>query len=244
MLEIRGQFIAGQELEGEEAPEVAFNPATGEELTSLASASRDQVDAAVAAAKKAYRIWSRMAPKERAERMLRIADRIEQLAGQFAELEMRNCGKPIGTARAVDVGNTIDVFRFFAGAARTVHGLPAGEYRPGYTSMLRRDSLGVPFIEAQNEDDLFFASGYVAAEDRLWQMVMMSMAAKGRMAEIGTHDELLALNGIYANLYRMTYETEKAQREEEMAGEDAAVARRRRAELSAMPAAGGGAGGG
>src|SRR3546814_9821731 len=56
---------------------------------------------------------------------------------------MRNCGKPSGTAKAVDVGNTIDVFRFFAGAARTLHGLPAGEYRPGYTSMLRRDPLGV-----------------------------------------------------------------------------------------------------
>ena len=143
MLDRQGQFIAGHWAAGEEAPEVAYNPATGEELASLASASRDQVDAAVAAAKSAYRIWSRMAPKERSLRMLKIADRIEQLAGEFAELEMRNCGKPIGTARAVDVGNTIDVFRFFAGAARTVHGVPAGEYRPGFTSMLRRDPLGV-----------------------------------------------------------------------------------------------------
>src|SRR3546814_9550925 len=84
-----------------------------------------------------------MPPRERANRMLQIADRVEQLANEFAEPEMRNCGKPIGTAKAVDVGNTIDVFRFFAGAARTLHGLPAGEYRAGYTSMLRRDPLGV-----------------------------------------------------------------------------------------------------
>lgn len=143
MFNHKGQFIAGNWAQGEEAPEAAYNPATGEELVSLASASRDQVDAAVAAAKSAYPVWSRMAPKERSLRMLRIADRIEQLAGEFAELEMRNCGKPIGTARAVDVGNTIDVFRFFAGAARTLHGSPAGEYRPGFTSMLRRDPLGV-----------------------------------------------------------------------------------------------------
>jgi acyl-homoserine-lactone acylase len=54
--------------------------------------------------------------------------------------------------------------------------------------LIRRDSLGVPFVEAQNEDDLFFASGYVAAEDRLWQMVMMSMLAQGRMAEIAGRD--------------------------------------------------------
>ena len=50
--------------------------------------------------------------------------------------------------------------------------------------VVRRDSLGVPFIETQNESDLFFASGYVAAEDRLWQMVMMSMLAQGRLSEI------------------------------------------------------------
>lgn len=143
MIEVFGQFIGGRALKGDEAGEVAFNPATGEELVNLASASREQVDAAVAAARQAYPIWSRMPPRERANRMLQIAERVEQLAGEFADLEMRNCGKPIGTAKAVDVGNTVDVFRFFAGAARTLHGLPAGEYRPGYTSMLRRDPLGV-----------------------------------------------------------------------------------------------------
>lgn len=50
--------------------------------------------------------------------------------------------------------------------------------------IIRRDSFGVPFIEARNESDLFLASGYVAAEDRLWQMVMMSMLAQGRLSEI------------------------------------------------------------
>ena len=162
MLDLKSQFIAGRAVAGTEAAEIAWNPATGSELASLASASRDQVDAAVAAAKAAFPAWSRMAPKERAQRMLRIADRIEALADEFAALEMQNCGKPLATAKAVDVGNTVDVFRFFAGAARTLHGVPAGEYRPGFTSMLRRDPLGVCVGIAPWNYPLMMASWKVA----------------------------------------------------------------------------------
>ncbi|WP_309753069.1 gamma-aminobutyraldehyde dehydrogenase [Novosphingobium sp.] len=139
----KGQFIAGKALLGDEAGEAVFNPATGAQIADVASASRAQVDAAVAAADAGFAQWSRMPPKERALRMLRIAQRIEELADEFAALESLNCGKPIATAKAVDVGNTVDVFRFFAGAARTIPGIPAGEYRSGFTSMLRRDPLGV-----------------------------------------------------------------------------------------------------
>lgn len=143
MFETFSQFIDGRAQGGDEAPEAVFNPATGAEIASLGSASRAQVEAAIAAAERAFSVWSRMTPGERSRQMLKIADRIDTLAEELAHLEMTNCGKPIGTALAVDVGNTVDVFRFFAGAARTVPGIPAGEYRQGHTSMLRRDPLGV-----------------------------------------------------------------------------------------------------
>lgn len=143
MTDILGLFINGQSSSGEGEAETVNDPSNGELIAKLPGASRDQVDAAVQAANRAFPVWSAMTPKERSWRMLKIADRIESQTDELAQMEMRNCGKPLGTARAVDVGNTVDVFRFFAGALRTMSGIPAGEYKAGHTSMLRRDPLGV-----------------------------------------------------------------------------------------------------
>ena len=57
---------------------------------------------------------------------------------------------------------------------------------PGLTGNVEviRDTWGVPHIYAQNMDDLFFAQGYVMAQDRLWQMEMWRREREGRMAEI------------------------------------------------------------
>ncbi len=63
---------------------------------------------------------------------------------------------------------------------------------------------------------------------------------KGLIAEIGTHEQLLEADGIYANLYKMTYQQEQSAREAEMVGEDVAVARRRQGELQTTAAAAGG----
>ncbi len=50
--------------------------------------------------------------------------------------------------------------------------------------IVRRDDRGIPYIEAANDEDLYFAQGYVTASDRLWQMDLMRRNVRGELAEI------------------------------------------------------------
>jgi aminobutyraldehyde dehydrogenase len=136
-------LINGSLVQGEGRPESVLDPATGKPIVQVAEASRAQVDAAVAAAEGAFDAWSRTTPKDRAALLLKLADRIESDAAAFAELESRNTGKPVAAMQNDEIPAITDVFRFFAGAARTLHGPLAGEFLPGFTSMIRRDPVGV-----------------------------------------------------------------------------------------------------
>jgi aminobutyraldehyde dehydrogenase len=120
-----------------------LNPATGKVITQVNEASEEQITAAVGAASKAFAGWAATVPKDRATLLLKLADRIEAEAQEFASLESQNCGKPLAAALNDEIPAVADVFRFFAGAARTLHGAVAGEYLPGFTSMIRRDPIGV-----------------------------------------------------------------------------------------------------
>ena len=135
---INGELVSG---EGEKQP--VYNPATGEVILEIAEASPAQVDAAVRAADRAFAEWGQTTPKARAELLLTLADVIEENAQTFAELESQNCGKPLHCALNDEIPAIVDVFRFFAGAARCLNGLAAGEYLEGHTSMIRRDPVGV-----------------------------------------------------------------------------------------------------
>ncbi len=128
---------------GQEAKEAILNPRTGGLILDVPEASTAQVDRALAAARRAFDIWSRSTPSERSSALLRIADRIEREAQEFAALEALNCGKPINAALNDEIPAVVDCFRFFAGAVRTQHGQVAGEYLAGHTSMIRRDPVGV-----------------------------------------------------------------------------------------------------
>jgi aminobutyraldehyde dehydrogenase len=138
------QMLIGSKFEaGTEAPEAVINPKTGATITSVPDASLAQVDAAVAAATKAFRTWSRTTPAERAGLLLKLADAIDKEAESFATLEALNCGKPRIRMLQDEMPVASDCFRYFAGAVRTMHGSVAGEYLTGYTSMIRRDPIGV-----------------------------------------------------------------------------------------------------
>lgn len=136
-------FINGSLVEGEGEKQAVYNPATGEVLLEIAEASPAQVDAAVTAADNAFKTWGQTTPKARAECLLQLAQVIEDNAETFAMLESLNCGKPLHCVLSDEIPAVADVFRFFAGAARCLNGLAAGEYLQGHTSMIRRDPIGV-----------------------------------------------------------------------------------------------------
>ncbi len=135
---IGSNFVAGTE-----APEAVIDPKTEETIVALPDASPAQVDAAVNAAATAFQSWSRTTPGERAALLLKLADAIDAEAEAFATVEALNCGKPRIRMLEDEMPAVSDCFRFFAGAARTMHGPVAGEYLAGFTSMIRRDPIGV-----------------------------------------------------------------------------------------------------
>ncbi|MBO9549473.1 gamma-aminobutyraldehyde dehydrogenase [Pseudomonas sp.] len=136
-------LINGQLVDGQGSPYAVYNPSEGTVLVTIAEASAAQVDAAVQAADQAFVGWSQTAPKDRAQLLLKLADRIEAEAARLARLESQNCGKPYQAALNDEIPAIADVFRFFAGASRCLSGSAGGEYLPGHTSMIRRDPLGV-----------------------------------------------------------------------------------------------------
>ena len=136
-------LIGGAFESGTETEENVLNPRTGESILHLAEANPAQIDRAVAAARAAFKSWSRTTPGERSAMLLAIADAVEANLEHLAALEALNCGKPINEVRNEEIPAVADCFRFFAGAVRNMHGPVAGNYLAGHTSMIRRDPVGV-----------------------------------------------------------------------------------------------------
>ncbi|MEJ7753301.1 MAG: gamma-aminobutyraldehyde dehydrogenase [Candidatus Limnocylindrales bacterium] len=119
-----------------------IDPATEEPIGDVPMGGEADVDRAVAAAREAFEDWSQTTPGERSMMLWRLAQKMEDSADKLARLESSNVGKPMSVA-SFDVEFSIDNLRFFAGAARVVEGKATGEYVKGWTSMVRREPVGV-----------------------------------------------------------------------------------------------------
>jgi 1-pyrroline dehydrogenase len=140
----RPLFIGGDWVESIEGrTDDDINPATEKTIAKVAVAVAKDIEIAVTAAQKAYdEGWCDTPPKHRSAMLLKLADAIDANASELARLESLDVGKPISVAEA-DVPFISDCLRFFAGAARCPEGKSSGEYEKGYTSIIRREPLGV-----------------------------------------------------------------------------------------------------
>ena len=137
---IGGEWVAGS---GEEMQPV-LNPATGQVIAEVPKGTADDVDRAVTAARKAYdEVWFDSTPSERSLMLLKLADAVESHAAEIAGIESQNVGKPLATTLSDELPPMVDALRFFAGGARFLEGRATGEYMKGFTSMLRREPVGV-----------------------------------------------------------------------------------------------------
>ena len=119
------------------------DPSTGEVFGSAPVSGAADVDRAYAAASAAFETWRDTTPSERQKALLKIADIVEEHAEELVALESQNTGKPIAVTMSEEIPPMVDQIRFFAGAARLLEGRSAGEYMSGFTSIIRREPIGV-----------------------------------------------------------------------------------------------------
>ena len=136
-------FIGGTfapALSGETMPTV--NPATGKEIARVASCGREDVDKAVAAARKAFEsgAWSRMHPSERKKILMRFIGLIEKHQVELAVLESLDSGKPVRECLLTDLPETIECLEWHAECADKQYGgiSPSGDGRLGRPRPCRR----------------------------------------------------------------------------------------------------------
>lgn len=122
------------------------NPATGAAVGQTIDATAADVDAAVQAAHRAFYDgrWSKLTPNKRSEALWKLGDLLAARLEEFARVESDQSGKPYNfVSLGADLPFCVDNLKFFAAAARDTHGSAAGEYMAGFTSISRREPVGV-----------------------------------------------------------------------------------------------------
>lgn len=136
---INGEFV--DPVDG--ASEEVIDPSTGEVIAVAPLSGVEDVNRAVAAAKAAFEGgWAGTTPSERSNRLLALADAIEENGEELTNLESADAGKPRQAFIDEELATTADHIRFFASAARNLEGKAAMEYAEGHTSFIRREPVG------------------------------------------------------------------------------------------------------
>lgn len=137
---IDGQFVDAAD--GATFP--AINPATGAVITDVARGRQADIDLAVAAARAAFEDgrWRDLTPRQRGQRLIRLADLIEEHAEELQLLETLDVGKPIRYSRRVDVAQAEISYRWYGEAADKLYDdiAPTG---PDFVGLITREPVGV-----------------------------------------------------------------------------------------------------
>ena len=137
------QYINGKAVAAKSGKTLSVeDPSTRATIATVPHSGKEDINAAVAAARAAFPTWSSTTPGERSLALLKLADALESRKRKFVVAESANAGKPI-SAVGLEVDAVVDNLRYFAGAARNMEGKAVAEYLPGRTSMIRRDPVGV-----------------------------------------------------------------------------------------------------
>ena len=137
------QYINGKAVAAKSGKTLSVeDPSTRAKIATVPHSGKEDINAAVSAARAAFPSWSSTTPGERSLALLKLADALESQKRKFVTAESQNAGKPI-SAVGVEVDAVVDNLRYFAGAARNMEGKAVAEYLPGRTSMIRRDPVGV-----------------------------------------------------------------------------------------------------
>jgi betaine-aldehyde dehydrogenase len=120
-----------------------YDPATEEVIAQVPDANAQDVNGAVAAAKKAFEDgpWASTTAQDRGRVLFRLADKIRQNAAMLAELEARNCGKPIVEAE-FDINDTATCFEYYGGLATKILGF-VNPVPDNAVSLTMKEPIGV-----------------------------------------------------------------------------------------------------
>ncbi len=118
-----------------------LNPATGEVLNTLAHAGRPDLDRALAAAERGFRVWSRTSAYDRSKLMRRAADLMRERVDAIARLMTLEQGKPLAEAK-METGLAADIIEWFAEEGRRAYGRVIPARAPGIYQLVIKEPVG------------------------------------------------------------------------------------------------------